>query len=118
MPLVQLYVPNVAANATVDMMLDAATGASNVRFVKRPSRCVLAIDADAVGMEYRVMAGSRTVIDRSTLDAGGTDAVFPNLNEKAVTFFAAGGEIISIEVREIAGTATTDVMATLSVEPG
>ena len=116
--LVQLYYADLAAYGTIDMLLDAVTGASNARFVKFPSRCVLAIEADAVGLEYRVTVGGRTVIDRSTLGAGATDGVFPDLDAKAVTFNAAGGDIIAIEVRETANVATTDIMATLSVEPG
>ena len=118
MPLTQLYVLNLAANAVADMLLDSETGASNMRFVKRPSKCILAIEADAVGIEWRVTAGSRVVVERSTLDASGTDGQFPNLDQKAITFFAAAGEILSIELREIAASATTDIMATLSVEPG
>lgn len=118
MSLVHLYYADLAAYGTIDMLLDAVTGASNARFVKFPSRCVLAIEADAVGLELRVTAGGRTVVERSTLGAGGTDGVMPNLDQKAITFNAAGGDILAIEVRETVNVATTDIMATLSVEPG
>lgn len=118
MRIVQLMQSNLAANSVNDLMLDADTGASNIRFVKFASRCILAIEASAVGIEYRVIAGGRVIVERSTLDGGGTTGTFPALDQKAVTFDVAGGEIIEIELREIAGVATVDVMATLSVNPG
>lgn len=108
---------NIAANAVDDLMLDADTGPTNTRFISRPSRVTLAIVANAVGIELTVFSGARTVVPRSTLDSSGTTGQFPNINEKAFSFLAAGGEIISVQLRETAGVATTDVMAALDVTP-
>lgn len=118
MAIVQLMQSNLAANSVNDLLLNADTGASNIRFIKFPSKCILAIEASAVGIEYRVISGGRTVVERSTLDASGTTGTMPSLDQKAVTFDVAGGDILQIELREIAGVATVDVMATLSVNPG
>ncbi len=112
-----LLLSNIAANAVQDMMLNSDTGATNLRFVQRPSRVTLAIEANAVGIELQVRAGTRTVVPRSSLDAGGTTGVFPNLDQKAFQFMAAAGEILEVEIRETAGVATTDVMATIGIQP-
>lgn len=119
MAFLQLYYANIAANAVIDMMIDSVTGAANARFIRRNSRAIMAIEADAAAQcEYRVFTQNRTIVDRSTLDGGGTDGVMPNLDQKAFTFALAAGEILSVEVREIAGAATTDIAMTLSIEPG
>lgn len=112
-----LLYQNIAANGTVDLMTDATTGEAQTRQVQRPSRCSLAIEADAVGLELEIYSGARSIVPRSTLSAGGTDSVFPNLNEKTITWFSAAGEKLRIICREIAGTATTDVMGVISVDP-
>jgi hypothetical protein len=119
MAIMHLYYQNVAANAVVDLMTDGAAGALNGRFIRRNSRCSIAIEASAAGgAEYRVFTQNRTIIERSVCDGGGTDGVYPNLNEKAVPFAVAAGEILTVEVREIAGAGTVDVMGTLLVNPG
>lgn len=110
-----LMVSNVAASSVEDLMLDADTGASNTRFIRRPSQVTLAIVANAVGIELTIFSGDRTVVPRSTLDSSGTTGQFPNVNEKAFSFFAAAGEILQVELRETAAVATTDVMAALDV---
>ncbi len=112
-----LMVQNIPANAVRDIFVDADTGESQVRFIDRPSRVSIAILADAVGVELTILAGNRTVVARSTLDSSGTLGQFPNLDQKAIAFFAAGGEILRGRLREIAGVATTDVMATVQAEP-
>ena len=108
---------NLAANSTNDLMTDADTGEAQSRFVTRPSRVQVAIEASAVGVELEIYSGARTVVARSSLDAGGTTGVFPNINEKSFTFFAAAGEKLRFVLREIAAAATTDVMAAVSVQP-
>lgn len=112
-----ILLSNLGANAVADMMLDGDTGATNLRFLSRPSRITVAIEANAVGVEIQIRVGQRTVVGRSSLDAGGTTGVFPNLDQKAFTFFGAISEIIEVEVREIAAVATTDIMLTISVQP-
>lgn len=112
-----LQVSNIAANAVVDLFRDADTGESDARFIGRASQVTVAIQANAVGIELELKAGGRTVVDRSTLDGGGTTGVFPNINEKAFTFFAAAGDKLVGRLRETAGVATTDVMAAVSVDP-
>lgn len=118
MRIVQLMQSNLAANSVNDLMLDADTGASNARFIKFPSQVILAIAASAVGIEYRVLSGGRVIVERSTLDGGGTTGTFPSLDAAALTFPVAGGDILEIELREIAGVATVDVMATVAINPG
>jgi hypothetical protein len=108
---------DLAINSVNDLMTDADTGEAQARFVTRPSRVTVAIEADAVGVELEIFAGARTAVPRSTLDAGGTVGVFPNINEKAFSFFAASGEKLRFIMRETAGVATTDVMAAVSVDP-
>lgn len=115
--IVYLMQSNLAANSVNDLFLNADQGASNARFINRPSKITMAIEANAVGIQMTVRAGSRVIVDRSILDAGGTTGVFPNVNEKAFTFFAAANEILSVELRETAGVATTDVMASVSIDP-
>ena len=112
-----LEVDNIASGATVDIFVDALTGESQSRFIDRASQVTIAIEADAVGIELTLTSGKRTIVPRSTLDAGGTVGVFPNINEKAFSFFAAAGEILRGFLRETAAVATTDVMATVSVDP-
>lgn len=112
-----LEIDNIPANAVRDLMVDALTGEAQVRFIQRPSKVTAAIVADAVGVELQIFAGARTIVPRSTLEAGGTVGVFPNLDQKAFAFLAADGEILRFILREIAGVATTDVMLTVDVEP-
>lgn len=108
---------NLAANSFNDLMTDADTGESQLRFITRPSRVTVAIDATAVGIVMEIQSGGRTVVPRSTLDAGGTTGVFPNIREKAFSFMAAAGEKLRIGLTETAGTATTDVNCTIDVTP-
>ena len=112
-----LEIDNLAANAVQDMMVNALTGEAQNRFVGRPSKVTVAIVADAVGIELQIFAGARTIVPRSTLEAGGTLGVFPNLDQKAFAFLAAQGEILRLIIRETAGVATTDIMATVDVDP-
>ena len=112
-----LEVDNIAANASVDLMVDALTGEAQSRFIDRPSRVTVAILADAVGVELQTFSGLRTIVGRSTLDSSGTLGQFPNLDQKAFSYLAAGGEIQRFILREIAGATTTDVMGTVDVEP-
>jgi len=111
-----LYKQNIAASTTYDMMTDAGTGEAQSRFIQRPSRVALAIESSAVGCELEVYSGARTIVARSTLAAGGTDGVFPNLNEKTITWLAAAGEKQRIVVRETAGAGNQDIMAVVQVE--
>lgn len=108
---------NLAANSYNDLMVDADTGESQLRFVGRPSKVTIAIEASAVGIVLDIQSGARTVVPRSTLDAGGTTGEFPNIREKAFSFFAAGGEKLRIGLLETTGGAAIDVMATLDVTP-
>jgi len=108
---------NLAANSTNDLMVDADTGESDLRFIGRPSRVTLAIDASAVGVELEISLSGRVVVPRSTLAAGGTTGVFPNVDQIGFGFFAAAGDILKVTLREVAGTATTDVMGSLSIVP-
>ena len=108
---------NLAANSFNDLMTDADEGESQLRFVTRPSRVTVAIEATAVGVVLEIQSGGRTVVPRSTLDAGGTTGVFPNIREKAFVFHAAGGEKLRFALTETAGAATTDVMAVVDVTP-
>lgn len=112
-----LMLSNLPANAVRDLMVDADTGESDVRTVWQPSQVTYAIVASAVGVELEVFSGERQVVNRSTLEAGGTTGVFPNLDQKAVTFLAAGGENLKFRVRETAAVATTDIMLAINVEP-
>lgn len=112
-----LQVNNLGSLAVADIFTDAATGESQSRFIERPSQVTIALDASAVGVELTLTSGKRTIVPRSTLDGGGTTGVFPNLNEKAFSFFAAQGEILRGFIRETAAVATTDIMAVVSVDP-
>lgn len=110
-----LMLSNIPANAVRDLMVNADTGESDSRFIGRPSQVTFAIVANAVGIELEVRSGERTVVPRSTLEAGGTTGVYPNIDQKAVTFFAAAGEKLLFRVRETAAVATTDIMLSLDV---
>jgi len=112
-----LEVDNIPANAVRDLMVDALTGEADVRFIEAPSEVTLAILANAVGIELTITSGGRVIVQRSTLDSSGTTGQFPNINEKAFSWFAAAGEKLRIQLREIAGVATTDVMGSIAVEP-
>lgn len=112
-----LQITNLPANAVRDLMVNADTGEADSRFVGRPSQVTFAIVANAVGVELEVRSGERTVVPRSTLEAGGTTGVFPNIDQKAVTFFSAAGEKLRFQVRETTGVATTDIMMSLSIDP-
>jgi len=112
-----LYMQNIGASSVNDLMTDADTGEAQTRFVGRPSKITFAIEASAVGCELEIYSGSRTIVARSTLDAGGTDGVFPNLNEKTIQWFAAAGEKQRIIVRETAAAGNQDLMGVISVDP-
>lgn len=112
-----LEIDNIAANATVDLMVNALTGEAQSRFINRPSKITVAILADAVGVELQIFSGTRTIVPRSTLDASGTVGQFPNLDQKAFSYLAATGEVQRFILQEVAGVATTDVMGTVDVEP-
>lgn len=109
---------DLGALSTNDLMVDADTGEAQSRFVGlRPARVTMAIVADAVGVELEIYSGTRQIVPRSQVPAGGTVGVFPNLNEQAFSFFAAAGEKLRVILRETANVATTDVMATVDVAP-
>lgn len=110
-----VQITNLPANAVRDMMRDADTGEADSRFIQRPSQVTIAIQSSAVGVELEIKSGGRTEVERSTLDAGGTTGVFPNINEKAFQFFAAAGDKLILRVRETTGVATTDIMASVDV---
>lgn len=112
-----LMLSNIPANAVRDLMVNADTGESDSRFIGRPSQVTFAIVANAVGVELEVRSGERTVVPRSTLEAGGVTGVYPNIDQKAVSFLAAAGEKLLFRVRETAGVATTDIMLSLDVSP-
>ncbi len=111
-----IMLSNLGANAVQDMMVNGDTGEADSRFIGRPSQVTYAIVANAVGVELEVRSGERTVVPRSILEAGGVTGVFPNMNEKAVTFGAAAGEKLKFQVRETAAVATTDIMLAIDVE--
>ena len=113
MPLLTLT--NLGANAVQDFMLDADQGAQNLRFVGQDSQITYAIDANAVGVELEILSGQRSIQERSAIDAGGTPGVQPNLDQKAVSFFAGAGEILQFRLRETAGVATTDLNLFIAV---
>lgn len=117
MPAENLMVSNIPANAVRDLFRDADTGESDLRFVGEPSILTLALVASAVGIELSLFAGERTLIQRSTLEAGGTTGVFPNMDQKALSFPVAAGEKLRALLRETAGVATTDVMGSVSLDP-
>jgi len=113
-------VSNIPANAVRDIFLQADTGESQLRFVPTDFNSYIltfAIVASAVGIELSLLAGERTLIKRSTLEAGGTTGVYPNMDQKAMSFEVYGGEILSSVLRETAGAATTDVMMAASLDP-
>lgn len=112
-----LEVDNIAANAVRDLMVDAVTGEADSRFVTQPSIVTIAILANAVGIELQITAGERVIVARSNLDSSGTTGQFPNINEKAFQFAAAAGEKLRVSLRETAGVATTDVMASVDITP-
>lgn len=112
-----LTLTNLPANAIRDLMLDADQGATNLRFISFPSQVTFALNATAVGVEYEVYSGGRRVIERSAIEAGATAGVFPNLDQKGQTFYAAAGDILEFKVRETTGVATTDINMAISVEP-
>lgn len=112
-----LEVDNIPANAVRDLMIDAVTGEADSRFIEEASEVTLAILANAVGIELSITSGKRVIVARSTLDASGTTGQFPNINEKAFSWLAAAGEKTRIQLRELTGVATTDVMGAISVEP-
>lgn len=115
-----LMVSNIPANAVRDIFSQADTGESQLRFVPTDFESYIltfAIVASAVGIELTLLAGERTLIKRSTLEAGGTTGVYPNMDQKGMSFEVFGGEILSSVLREIAGTATTDVMMSASLDP-
>lgn len=111
-----LMLSNIPANGVRDMMVNADTGESDLRYVGVPSKVTYAIVASAVGIELEVFSGDRQIVNRSTLEAGGTTGTFPNLDQKAVSFLAAGGEKLKFRLRETAAVATTDIMLALSVD--
>jgi hypothetical protein len=112
-----LMLTNIPANAVRDLMVSGDSGEADSRFVGRPSQVTFACHATAVGIELEVRSGERTVVSRSTLEAGATTGVFPNLDQKAVQFYAAAGEKLRFQVRETAAAATTDVMLSVDVTP-
>ena len=112
-----LMLQDIAQNGTADLMVNADTGESDARFIGQNSIVQMAIVADAIGIEVQVSLSGRVVVPRSTLPAGGTLGVFPNVADFAFEFPAAAGEILKVELREIAGTATTDIMGTISIAP-
>ncbi len=117
MPQEYLMVSNIPANAVRDLFRDADTGEADTRFVTRPSLVTMAIVSSAVGIEMQLFSGERNIIQRSTLEAGGTTGTFPNITDKAFQFAAAAGEKLRALLRETAGVATTDVMAVVSIDP-
>lgn len=124
MPNKRLTITNLPANAIRDFMLDADQGATNLRFVDRPSRCVYVLNCNGAvgGAEYEIYAssstlGARRVVERSGVPVGGTAGLYPPLNEQAETFDIAAGEIIEFRIRETGGVATTDLNLNISIEP-
>jgi len=112
-----LLASNVGANAVIDLMEDSDTGAVPSRFIDRPSRVTVAIEATDVGFELQIFSGSRTVVPRSSLSAGGVVGIFPNVNEIGFSFFAAAGEQLQLVIRNTTATATFDIMGSIDISP-
>lgn len=110
---------NLVANSTNDFLADCDQGPQDaLRRPDRPSRYSMQIQANAVGVELEVKTGGRTVVNRSMLDSSGTTLVVPNAQTvPLISWVTAALEIVEIIIREVAGTATTDVMATVSRQP-
>jgi len=105
---------NIPANTLEDMMIDSDTGEVPERYITGPAVITYALEADAVGVTYQIIVGGKRYVDRSTVDAGGTLGVAPNLDSKATSFECDGGTL-QVLVAEEAGTATTDLMLTIEI---
>jgi len=117
MPLEQLQITNIPANAVRDMFRDADTGESDARFVMRPSQVSLAIWANGA-FEWSLFSGDRTIVQRSTGDQTAPGpGQFPKLNERAFMFMAASMDKLRLTVRETGAVATTDIMAVVNIDP-
>lgn len=112
-----LMVQNIPANGTRDLFRDADSGESDLRFITQNGTVTMAIVSSAVGIELSIQSQDRNITQRSTLEAGGTTGVFPNMDQKAFTFEVYAGEKLRCNLRETAGVATTDVMAAVSFDP-
>lgn len=110
-----LLLSNLAANSTSDMMVNADTGEVPERFISGPAIIQYALEASAVGCTFEIFVGGIRYVDTSTVDAGGTTGVAPNLNEKASSFEAPYGGTLQVLVSETAGTATTDLMLSIDI---
>jgi len=111
-----LLLTDVTANGTEDMLVNADTGEVPERYLGTAAQITYALEATAVGCTYQIVVGGRRYVDTSTLDAGGTVGVAPNLDSKATSFFCEPGTI-QVLVSETAGTATTDLMLTIEIDP-
>lgn len=115
----QLYSGAIGAGATIDMLSDATTGPSRQRRPTRPSRYTMAIvhESAAGDLTYEVSTNSRIIVPTSIMECGGTDGVFPNLDQKAFQFDVAAFEELQIRVADTTGAGGAIVMLSLASNP-
>jgi hypothetical protein len=108
-----ILMSNIAANGRADMLVNGDLGESDRRWVSQNGILTFAIVASAVGITLQVRSQYRTIAPLQTVEAGGTTGVFPDMQQKAQTLPVYAGEKLVFEVRETAGTATTDIMLSI-----
>lgn len=114
-----LYSGALGAGVTIDMCLDATTGPSRQYRPTRPTRYYMAIvhESAAGDLTFEVSTDTRTILGNSVMPCGGTDGVFPNLDQQAVKFDLAAFETLRIRVFDASGAGGAIVMCTLLSEP-
>lgn len=114
-----LYSGAIGAGATIDMCLDATTGPSRQSRPTRPTRYLMAIvhESAAGDITFEVSTDQRVILGNSVMPCGGTDGVFPNLDQQAVKFELAQFEQLRIRCFDTTGAGGAIVMCTLMSEP-
>lgn len=102
---------NLSASAKTANVL----AGSVFEFLGAPSRVTLSAISSAANVNVQMMADNETVIDDQEIVALGTSLIFPD--NVISSFNARAGTRLSLFLRETAGTATTDVLLRLDVDP-
>lgn len=118
MPDITIRQANIAANATVRPFDAQAWKFRRCPYGRGLYTILLRHDGAAGQMAHAVFIGTTEVVSRSDTHLGGTDGVMPTPHDSPVhQFYAEFNDEIILELYELGGVATTDVMIWANVEP-
>jgi len=110
MPTIRVTTTNIAANATAFPLQG-----NQYEYLPFNAQVEFATVANAVGIQATVYSGSDVLQQAGACTVKATSPVYPD--DFLLSDVAMAGERISVELRETAGVATTDIETVVRITP-